>query len=176
MLSTLTLRRSAACDWVIVEISPVFAGRWTPSVANRAATMPRSLLLGGRVHVSTRSCARTPTILFGEKVPHFQTSHPRKGLAMLPFPTAFEDRLFRYIQVAREGDMAIFTQTHKPSGCVRYEVVLIRVQPAHTWPTGITTPEKEAYPSSTSWGRLGHTCFTLPEARALAATWRQQRA
>jgi hypothetical protein len=94
---------------------------------------------------------------------------------MLPLPTEFEDRLFRYEQVSREGDLAIFTQTHKASGHVRYEVVLIRVQPAHTWPTGVTTPEKEAYPGSTSWGRLGHTCFTLPEAQALAAAWRQQR-
>jgi hypothetical protein len=51
---------------------------------------------------------------------------------------------------------------------VRYEVVLIRVQKEHTWPTGVTTPEKEAYPGSTSWGRFGHTCFTLPEAQALA--------
>jgi hypothetical protein len=83
---------------------------------------------------------------------------------MLPLPTEFEDRLFRYEQVSREGDLAIFTQTHKAS-----------VQPAHTWPTGVTTPEKEAYPGSTSWGRLGHTCFTLPEAQALATTWRQQR-
>jgi hypothetical protein len=97
-------------------------------------------------------------------------------MPMLPLPAEFEDRLFRYAQVEREGDMAIFSQEHKASGHVRYEVVLIRVQPEHTWPTGITTPEKEAYPGSTSWGRLGHTCFTLPEAQALAATWRQQRA
>jgi hypothetical protein len=95
---------------------------------------------------------------------------------MLPLPTEFEDRLFRYAQVEREGDIAIFTQEHKASGQVRYEVVLIRVQKEHTWPTGVTTPEKEAYPGSTSWGRFGHTCFTLPEAQALAATWRQQRA
>jgi hypothetical protein len=97
-------------------------------------------------------------------------------MPMLPLPTEFEDRLFRYTQVEREGDMAIFTQTHKPSGHVRFEVVLIRVQKEHTWPNGVTTPEKEAYPGSTSWGRLGHTCFTLPAAQRLAATWRQQRA
>src|SRR5262245_60703796 len=93
---------------------------------------------------------------------------------MLPLPTAFEDPRFRYVQIERQGDLAIFSQTHKASGCVRYEVVLIRVQPAHTWPTGSTTPEKEAYPSSTSWGRLGHTCYTLAQAQALAATWRKQ--
>ena len=95
---------------------------------------------------------------------------------MLPLPTEFDDRLFRYAQVERAGDIAIFTQEHKASGRVRYEVVLIRVQKEHTWPTGVTTPEKEAYPGSTSWGRLGQTCHTRAEAQALAETWRQQRA
>ena len=95
---------------------------------------------------------------------------------MLPLPTEFEDSRFRYTQVEREGDIAIFRQTHKGSGDLRYEVVVIRVQKEHTWPTGVTTPEKEAYPGSTSWGRFGHTCFTVAEAQALAATWRQQRA
>jgi hypothetical protein len=42
-------------------------------------------------------------------------------MPMLPLPTEFEDRLFRYVQVEREGDMAIFTQEHKASGHVRYE-------------------------------------------------------
>ena len=94
---------------------------------------------------------------------------------MLPLPTEFEDRLFRYAQVSRKGDLAIFTQTHKASGHVRYEVVLIRIQKEHTWPTGVTTPEKEAYPGSTTWGRFGQTCTALAEAQVLAATWRQQR-
>ena len=98
-----------------------------------------------------------------------------RGMPMLPLLTEFEDRLFRYAQVSREGDLAIFTQTHKASGHVRYEVVLIRIQKEHTWPTGVTTPEKEAYPGSTTWGRFGQTCTALAEAQALAATWRQQR-
>jgi hypothetical protein len=94
---------------------------------------------------------------------------------MLPLPLEFEDSRFRYAQVERTGDLAIFTQTHKGSGHQRYEVVLIRVQKEHTWPNGNITPEKEAYPGSTSWGRLGQTCYTLPEAQAVAETWRQQR-
>jgi hypothetical protein len=94
---------------------------------------------------------------------------------MLPLPTEHEDSRFRYTQVERTGDLAIFTQTHKASGSQRYEVVLIRVQKEHTWPNGTTTPEKEAYPGSTSWGRLGQTCYTLAEAQAVAETWRQQR-
>ena len=74
---------------------------------------------------------------------------------MQPLSTAFEDRLFRYTHVEREGDIAIFCQTHKESGCARFEVVKIRVQPAHTWPNGTTSPEREAYPGSGSWGRWG---------------------
>ena len=49
---------------------------------------------------------------------------------------------------------------------MRYEVIRIRIQPEHTWPTGVTTPEKEAYPGSTSWGRLGWTFFLMADARA----------
>ena len=94
---------------------------------------------------------------------------------MLPLPTEFEDSRFRYTQVERTDDLAIFTQTHKASGRQRYEVVMIRVQKEHTWPNGTTTPEKEAYPGSTSWGRLGQTCYTLAEAQAVAETWRVQR-
>ena len=74
---------------------------------------------------------------------------------LLPLPPEFEDSRFRYTQVERTGDLAIFTQTHKTSGHQRYEVVLIRIQKEHTWPNGNITPEKEAYPGSTSWGRLG---------------------
>ena len=59
----------------------------------------------------------------------------------------------------------MYSQTNH-SGIVRYEVIRIRIQPEHTWPTGVTTPEKEAYPGSTSWGRLGWTFFGLETARA----------
>ena len=58
--------------------------------------------------------------------------------------TEFEDRTFRYAQVTRQGAYALFTQTHKVSGTVRYEVVRIREQEAHTWPSGQTTPAHEA--------------------------------
>jgi len=91
---------------------------------------------------------------------------------MQPLLTDFEDRVFRYTHVEREGDIAIFCQMHKESGCARFEVVTIRVQPAHTWPNGTTSLEREAYPGSNSWGSLGFTCFTLQAAQALARTLR----
>ena len=84
---------------------------------------------------------------------------------MEPLPLSFRDRGFLYEQVERQGEVAIYSQTNH-SGIVRYEVIRIRIQPEHTWPTGVTTPEKEAYPGSTSWGRLGWTFFGLETARA----------
>ena len=72
---------------------------------------------------------------------------------------------FKYAQVERRGDVALYTQTHKASGTVRYEVIKIRIQPEHTWPNGVTTPEKEAYPGSSAWGRDGWTFFVLASAQ-----------
>jgi hypothetical protein len=65
----------------------------------------------------------------------------------------------------RRGDVAMYTQTHKASGTIRYEVIKIKVQAEHTWPNGVTTPEKEAYPGSGSWGRDGWTFFALAPAQ-----------
>ena len=76
-----------------------------------------------------------------------------------------EDGRFQYVQVERRENVALYTQTHKASGTVRYEVIKIKIQPEHTWPTGVTTPEKEAYPGSGSWGRDGWTFFELAPAQ-----------
>jgi hypothetical protein len=85
---------------------------------------------------------------------------------MLPLNTTFTERGFRYEQICREDNVAIFIQTHS-DGAVRYDVVIIRVQPAHAWPHGTVSPEREAYPGASSWGRLAFACFTLEQARAL---------
>jgi hypothetical protein len=95
---------------------------------------------------------------------------------MLPLATQFEDATFTYTQIERHGDLAIFRQTHKASQVERYEVVQIRVRPAHTWSNGTTTPEHEAYPGAQSWGTLGWTCFTLADAQALAQQLQQRTA
>jgi len=95
---------------------------------------------------------------------------------MLPLPTHFEDATFPYTQVERHGEIAIFRQTHKASQVERYEVVKIRVRPAHTWPNGTETPEHEAYPGAQSWGTLGWTCFTLADAQTLAQQLRERAA
>jgi hypothetical protein len=74
-----------------------------------------------------------------------------------------QDQLFRYVEVEREGDMAIFAQEDNASGHVRYEVVLIRE--GHS-PNGTPMQMLHALPP----------CPTFPEAQALAATWRQELA
>jgi hypothetical protein len=79
--------------------------------------------------------------------------------------TQFTERGFQYAQIAREGMVTIYSQTHTASGVVRYETVRLHIQAPHTWPNGVTTPEKEAYPSATAWGRRGWTFFTLAEAQ-----------
>jgi hypothetical protein len=76
-----------------------------------------------------------------------------------------EDGRFQYVQVERRENVALYTQTHKASGTIRYEVIKIRIQAEHTWPNGVTTPEKEAYPGSGSWGRDGWTFFALAAAQ-----------
>jgi hypothetical protein len=87
---------------------------------------------------------------------------------MLPLETVFEDRSYRYIQIERQGDLAIFEQRHKANPIViRYEVVRIRIKRATTLPSGATLPEREAYPSSSAWGQDGFTVWAIDQARAL---------
>jgi hypothetical protein len=89
--------------------------------------------------------------------------------------TEFEDRTFRYVQIERQGDIAIYCQTHKIGVVDRYEVVRIRVKPAYAWPDGHVTPEREAYPGSTRWGQDGWTFFRIEAARAFAARLAQEQ-
>ena len=94
---------------------------------------------------------------------------------MQPIDTAFDEGRFRYTQLERRGDIAIYEQQHKENpAIIRYEVVRIRVSPPTTWPNGNVSPEREVYPGASVWGRLGFTCFTLEEARALAARLQAQ--
>lgn len=94
---------------------------------------------------------------------------------MEPVATQFEDRTFRYTQLERHEDLAIYEQEHKTGGVKRYEVVRIRVMPEHTWPNGDTTPAHEYYPGATAWGRDGFSCFDRKEAQALLATLAARR-
>lgn len=94
---------------------------------------------------------------------------------MQPIAMQFEDRTFRYTQVARDGNVAIYTQEHKLSGVIRFEVVTIRIAEEHTWPNGTVSPEREAYPGSSAWGIRGWTFSTRAAAEAHMTQLQQSR-
>jgi hypothetical protein len=94
---------------------------------------------------------------------------------MEPLVKSFEEGRYCYRQIERQGKLAIFEQQHKDNPrVIRYEVVCIRIQRAHTWPDGTFTPEKEAYPPSSAWGQSGWTFYTLDAARAHLQTLQQR--
>ena len=76
-----------------------------------------------------------------------------------------EDGRFKYVQVERQENVALYTQTHRASGTIRYEVIKIKIQPEHTWPTGVTTPEKVLF--LTSRGDVVLRGDDLPSSAAL---------
>lgn len=80
----------------------------------------------------------------------------------------FQDQTFTYTQLDRQGMIAVYEQRHKVSHTCRYEVVRLHIQAEHTWPNGTTTPEKEAYPPSSAWGREGWTFYKLADAQDYA--------
>ena len=92
---------------------------------------------------------------------------------MQPLETTFDLGNYRHTQLYREGMWAIYEQRHKEADVMRYEVIRIRIAPEKVWPNGSVTPEREAYPGSSVWGRDGWTCFTRQEADTLLA--REQR-
>ena len=79
--------------------------------------------------------------------------HPCK-----PLRTEFRRNGFDYRQIAREGDVAIYSQAWtgcaNPSVC--YEVIRIRRHDGLNI-FGKYYPPTELYPSSESWGNLGWT-------------------
>lgn len=85
---------------------------------------------------------------------------------MESLPLTFKRWGYTFTQVTREGDLAIYSQHRKERNVTRYEVVRIREQGTVTWPDGRTTPPKEAYPSSGSWGTSGWTFYTVADAQA----------
>lgn len=83
---------------------------------------------------------------------------------MKTLSTDFTRGAFRYRQVERTGDLAIYHQTE--GGCHRsYEVIKVRQMPTFAL-KGVTYDEHEAYPRSEDWGTYGWTCPTLYRAKA----------
>jgi hypothetical protein len=87
-----------------------------------------------------------------------------------PIATFFKHGGFNYRQIAREGDVAIYEQRSRDSENVCCEVVRIRRHEARTFPSGKSSPAREAYPTSEAWGVDG---FTLTDRDAAFAKLRE---
>jgi len=91
----------------------------------------------------------------------------KKSLSYQPLPTRFQRGGFTYLQIAREGDCAIYEQ--RWSGCrnpsVCYEVIRIRRREAFQIEGRFVEPA-EVYRNSEAWGVDG---FTLTDKEAAFA-------
>ncbi|SRR6266481_941814 len=57
-------------------------------------------------------------------------------------------------QIWRGSDVAVFERSLSPEHPAHeFELILIRIKPEGKTPTGSIVPEREAYPSSSEWGR-----------------------
>jgi hypothetical protein len=82
---------------------------------------------------------------------------------------------WRYAQVSRHGDIVIYRQSHLLGTAERFEVIQVQRREARPLPSGQMQEAGEWYPSSSSWGKDGWTCFTLEEANTLAQTLALER-
>jgi hypothetical protein len=97
------------------------------------------------------------------RLPNRQTSATaeagtKKGQFYKPLPKEFRRIGFRYRQVARQGNAAIYEQTWSGSGnpSVCYDVIRIRRRDGfHIG--GKSVPPAEVYPKSEAWGTHGFT-------------------
>jgi hypothetical protein len=80
-------------------------------------------------------------------------------------PATFRSDDFDFVQLRREGDIAIFVKQKPPFKFKSYEVVIIQKRDAYAWPNGATTPAHEAMPSSRDWGKYGWSYQTLGRCR-----------
>ena len=95
----------------------------------------------------------------------------KKRHSYKPLPVEFRAGGFKYRQIAREGDAAIYEQTW--SGCanpsVSYEVIRIRRREAFQINGRLVEPA-EVYPNSDAWGVDG---FTFADKDAAFAKFRE---
>jgi hypothetical protein len=79
---------------------------------------------------------------------------------MKPIDTFFTYKGFDFRQIAREGDVAVYSQCFKGGKMpVAYEVVVIQKHDGYTI-MGKTYPPAEFYPSTNDWGTKGFTIVT----------------
>ena len=91
------------------------------------------------------------------------------GMQYKPIKTEFNYRQFKYKQIFREKDVAIYSQQEKDenSEFLDYEVIIIKTHNGYKI-GGIEVEPSEIYPSDSQWGVYGWTYMTEDEARKKA--------
>jgi hypothetical protein len=90
-------------------------------------------------------------------------------------PDAYRKNSYDFRLVERVGDVAIYEQREPSNGrLLCYEVFIIQAQKAALMPSGRTSVVKEVPPSSTTWGELGFSCWTLEAAKVRMAELQQK--
>jgi len=86
---------------------------------------------------------------------------------VIPLETEFYSRGFCHKLVRRARFVALYERWRRanPEKVIHYEVVVIRLQKAHTH-NEIEYPEREVYPTSEQWGTYGWTCPNEDQARS----------
>lgn len=77
---------------------------------------------------------------------------------------SFDRKGFRYEQVYRKENRAIYTQTIPDVGSLTYEVIVIKSHNGYEI-AGTQILPSEVYPSSNQWGDTGWTYQTLEQAQ-----------
>ena len=83
---------------------------------------------------------------------------------MRALPTQFRIDGFDFVQIAREGDVALFRKTKPPLSFETFEVTIVQKRQEHQWPDGRVTPAHEAMPGNEDWGTHGWSLQSLDRA------------
>jgi hypothetical protein len=75
----------------------------------------------------------------------------------------FDRKVFKYEQLYRKKNLAIYSQKHKNTGFTTYEVIIIKNHKGYEI-AGTSIEAAETYPGDTQWGILGWTYETLGAA------------
>ena len=86
---------------------------------------------------------------------------------MNPLPQVIEDRGFRYTQIAREGEVALYSQSYPGSKPFAYEIIIGQSHNGREC-FGKTYPPSEYYPSAAQWCKEGWTVSGYPDSLAEA--------
>lgn len=92
-----------------------------------------------------------------------RVSYDRRSMKILE--QEFTEGGFRFRQISRDGDIAIYEKqwTGKPDASIGYEVIVVKSHRGF-WLRGHYSAPAEMYPSSNSWGDLGWTKTTKEAA------------